>query len=79
MCQDIVNKYKSSKDIYAHQETAVHTIEGREMKLLTISSFKGITTEREEFIPGLFPDQTPRAYKYYFNNIGLTKERHVYF
>lgn len=42
----------------------MHTIEGRCMKLLTISSYKGITEEREEIIPGLFPEDLPRPFRF---------------
>lgn len=35
-----------------HREVLFHSIEGREMELLTFSSYKGITTEKEEMIEG---------------------------
>jgi hypothetical protein len=60
-CKNIVEKFKSSKTIYAHHETAIHTLEGRKMQLLTISSFKNITNEREDLILGLFPEHSKIA------------------
>jgi murein tripeptide amidase MpaA len=64
MCDEIVRKYEESKTVYAHQETAIHTIEGRCMKLLTISSYIGITKEREEMLPGLFSKSLSRPFKF---------------
>jgi len=65
-CREIVERFKGSKTIYTHNETAIHTIEGRKMQLLSISSFKDITNEREDFIPDLFPEHskaTDRPFK----------------
>lgn len=64
---ELGEKYKSSTAVYFHSETAVHTIEGRAMQLITVSSFDKITAEREEVVPGLFPEHSegsPRPYKY---------------
>lgn len=63
MCDKIVERFADSKSVYAYQETAAHSIEGRCMKLLTISSYRGITKEREEVIPGLFPEGAARPFK----------------
>jgi len=63
MCDEIVKKCEESKTIYAHQETVIYTMEGRCMKLLTISSYTGIIKEREERLPGLFPESLPRPFK----------------
>lgn len=52
---ELQERLKDSKTIYFHQEDAVHSIEGRTMKLITISSFDGISNEREDLLPNLFP------------------------
>jgi len=52
-------KYKDSDKIYVHQETAIYSIEGRKMQLITISSKDNITKEREDLIPNLFPEHDP--------------------
>ena len=75
MCDEIIEKYKSSKEIYAHQETPIHSIEGREMRLITISSFIGITDEREEYIERLFPKKTLRPFKYSRTLLRFIKEK----
>ena len=48
-------KFQTSTSVYYHNEVAVHSIEGRAMQLITISSFDNITTEREDLLPDLFP------------------------
>tara|TARA_B110000285_G_C15121585_1_gene617498 strand:- start:1969 stop:2133 length:165 start_codon:yes stop_codon:yes gene_type:complete len=47
-----MNKFESSNEIYLHREVLFHSVEGREMELLTLSNFKNITTEREEMMDG---------------------------
>ena len=39
-------------EVYIHREVLFHSVEGREVELLTLSSYKGITTEREDMIEG---------------------------
>lgn len=59
----IYNLEKNEKDIYFHRETIVKSLENRSVDLLTISSFKGISEERESHLFGLFPDENkPRSY-----------------
>lgn len=54
--EEIVQKYKDSETLYAHKEVLGLSVEGRAMEMLTISNRNKITYEREELIPGLFPD-----------------------
>ena len=35
-----------------HREVLFHSFEGREMELITLTSYKGITEERENMIEG---------------------------
>lgn len=50
-------------DIYYHRELLIRSYEGRRIDLVTISSFHGITDQREERIKTLFPDLvTPRCH-----------------
>jgi len=35
-----------------HREVLFHSFEGREMELITLSSYKGITEDRENLIEG---------------------------
>ncbi|XP_066248297.1 cytosolic carboxypeptidase-like protein 5 isoform X1 [Euwallacea similis] len=42
-------------DIYYVHETVCHSLEGRNVDLITLSSFHGITTEREPRLKSLFP------------------------
>ena len=65
-CTTIFKNFKDSKAVYFHHETAIYTLEGRKLQLLTISSFKNITEEREDLIPRLFPEYSeikPRPFK----------------
>ena len=47
-----MNKYGASNEVYIHREVLFHSVEGRELELITLSSYKGITTENEEMIEG---------------------------
>ncbi|XP_025409754.1 cytosolic carboxypeptidase-like protein 5 isoform X2 [Sipha flava] len=58
-------KEKNEKDIYFHRETIVKSLDNRSVDLLTISSFKDISEERECRLFGLFPDENkPRPYAF---------------
>lgn len=64
-----MNKFESSNEIYLHREVLFHSVEGREMELLTLSNFKNITTEKEEMMDGkgLLPftkDKESRPFKF---------------
>jgi len=49
-----------------HREVLAHSIEGREMELLTISSYKGIKDDRESEIdePTCLPLKTERPFMF---------------
>ncbi len=52
----IENKLSNHKSIYFHRENIINSIEHRKVEMITISSYKNITTKREPLIKGLFPD-----------------------
>ncbi|XP_026322040.1 cytosolic carboxypeptidase-like protein 5 isoform X3 [Hyposmocoma kahamanoa] len=54
----------SPDDIYYYRECIVYSLEGRRVDLLTITSHHGITTEREERLRNLFPDNQERPLKF---------------
>ncbi|CAG9768873.1 unnamed protein product [Ceutorhynchus assimilis] len=55
----------SEDDIYYVRETACLSLEGRIVDLITISSYHGITTEREDRLKNLFPNKdAQRPYKF---------------
>lgn len=54
--REIVEKFRESETIYAHKEVLGQSLEGRPMEMLTISSKSRMTFDREELIPGLFPE-----------------------
>lgn len=59
----IIYSEKNEKDIYFYRETIVQSLENRSVDLLTISSFKGISEERECRLFGLFPNEyKPRSH-----------------
>ncbi|XP_076251015.1 cytosolic carboxypeptidase-like protein 5 isoform X1 [Rhynchophorus ferrugineus] len=52
-------------DIYYVHETVCHSLEGRNIDLITISSYHGITMDREDRLKNLFPDKNvPRPHKF---------------
>ncbi|XP_058837130.1 uncharacterized protein LOC131693378 isoform X4 [Topomyia yanbarensis] len=52
-------------DIYYYRELLTHSVERRRVELLTISSFHGIQTAREQRLRNLFPDEkTPRCHTF---------------
>jgi len=83
MCVYLIKFYfkiyleNNETDVYFYRETIVKSLENRSVDLLTISSFKGISEERECRLFGLFPEEKPRSYvfknkkvfKYNNNNI----------
>lgn len=46
--QNLLKRFEKSEDIYIHREVLFHSLEGREMELVTLTSHKGKTDEREE-------------------------------
>ena len=48
-------KYQESSSIYFQREVLYHSIEGREVELLTLTGTTRITEKREDKIEGLFP------------------------
>ena len=58
-------RFTSHPSIYYHQETLNHSLEGRNLRMLTISSHKAKTTVREPDIPSVILKQPQlRAFKY---------------
>ncbi|XP_046963060.1 cytosolic carboxypeptidase-like protein 5 isoform X2 [Vanessa cardui] len=55
---------QSPDDIYYCRECLIYSLEGRRVDLLTISSHHGITTEREDRLKNLFPDNQERPFKF---------------
>ena len=48
--QNMLKRLRDSETTYLHREVLFHSVEGREMELLTLSSYQGITETREENI-----------------------------
>lgn len=62
----IERKLMKNEKIYFARELLTLTVDGRKVDLLTFTSFKGLTYEREAMIEGLFPtvsDNSQRPYK----------------
>ncbi|XP_072940180.1 cytosolic carboxypeptidase-like protein 5 isoform X2 [Epargyreus clarus] len=55
---------QSPDDIYYSRECLIYSLEGRRVDLLTITSHHGITTEREERLKNLFPENQERPFKF---------------
>ena len=52
-------------EIYYHRETACYSLEGRSVDLITVTSLYGMSSEREQRLMNLFPDDTePRPYRF---------------
>ena len=51
------------KDSIFHRETLTHSLDGREIELITISHNSNFSTEREEKLPFLFPASSSRYFK----------------
>ena len=48
---------RQPESIYYHRDLLCHSVEGRRVDLLTVSSHHGITEEEDCRLEGLFPDQ----------------------
>ncbi|XP_068631106.1 cytosolic carboxypeptidase-like protein 5 isoform X2 [Battus philenor] len=59
-----VSQAPSPDDIYYWRECLIYSLEGRRVDLLTITSHHGITSEREERLKNLFPDNQDRPFKF---------------
>ncbi|XP_045446902.1 uncharacterized protein LOC123655108 [Melitaea cinxia] len=55
---------QSPDDIYYCRECLIYSLEGRRVDLLTISSHHGITSEREDRLKNLFPENQDRPFKF---------------
>ncbi|CAH2004531.1 unnamed protein product [Acanthoscelides obtectus] len=69
MMVNLDNRYLHVKplcedDIYYVRETIIRSIEGRNVDLITISSYHGITAEREPRLKNIFAGDTPRPFKF---------------
>jgi hypothetical protein len=77
--QNMLKRFEKSENIYMHRELLFHSLEGREMELITLTSNKGKTQKREEGFSedSLLPKKGHRPFK--FNNktcIFLTSRVH---
>lgn len=53
-------------DIYYHRECAIKSLEGRRLDVLTISSYRNISMEREDRLSDMFPEKSEeRPYKFW--------------
>ena len=43
----VISRVQKANSAYIHREVLCHSLEGREMEMITLSSFKGITEQRE--------------------------------
>ncbi|KAG8225707.1 hypothetical protein J437_LFUL001741 [Ladona fulva] len=60
-----LHSHASRKDIYYHRECLCHSLEGRSVDLITITSNWGISREREPRLKNLFPDvEVPRPHAF---------------
>uniref|UniRef100_A0A6P7FUV6 Cytosolic carboxypeptidase-like protein 5 n=1 Tax=Diabrotica virgifera virgifera TaxID=50390 RepID=A0A6P7FUV6_DIAVI len=58
-------KHVADDDVYYVRETVCHSCDGKPIDLITISSYHGISKEREEKLKNLFNKSTvPRPYKF---------------
>ncbi|RHZ11892.1 hypothetical protein DYB26_004650 [Aphanomyces astaci] len=64
----VVRSRLRSQPIYYHRETLAHSLDGRKVDLLTISSLDNILDEREDALPGLFPDHPAMPRPRHFQN-----------
>nr|XP_023023775.1 cytosolic carboxypeptidase-like protein 5 isoform X2 [Leptinotarsa decemlineata] len=77
MLMNIDSKYSdvkpvSDEDIYYVRETVCRSLEGRRIDLITLSSFHGITKNREDKLRNLFPENKPRPYKFLGKKVCIT-------
>ncbi|XP_065073349.1 uncharacterized protein LOC135697526 [Ochlerotatus camptorhynchus] len=63
-------------DIYYYRELLTNSVENRRIELLTITSFHGIQTTREERLRNLFPDEkTPRCHTFKHKKVVFISSR----
>jgi hypothetical protein len=56
---EIESRLAEEKNVYFHKEELYHSLEGRKIELVTISSRDGITNEREELpedVDDIYPE-----------------------
>ncbi|EFN80046.1 Cytosolic carboxypeptidase-like protein 5 [Harpegnathos saltator] len=52
-------------DVYYHRECAIKSLEGRRLDVLTVSSYRNISMEREDRLNNMFPEKNEeRPYKF---------------
>lgn len=74
-------KMINRRNVYFHRETLTYSREGRKQEMVTVSSWEGLNEnyEREEDIPGLFPEAKTKAelrpLKYYDKKIVFVTSR----
>ena len=54
--------------IYYNRELAIRSYDGNRVDLITISSYEGISEEREHDLPHLFPEREYKAASYRFRH-----------
>ena len=60
---DLFKQNENNREIYLHKELIMNSPEGRPMDLITLTSYTGITGEKEPNIATLFPEND-RPYKF---------------
>lgn len=69
--ESISHPPRQPESIYYHRDLLCHSVEGRRVDLLTVSSHHGITEEEDCRLEGLFPDQSmQRAKKFTGKKVG---------
>lgn len=54
----MMTKFENSETTYIHREILYYSREHRPQEIVTFSDRSGITEEREDLIPGLFPEHS---------------------
>jgi hypothetical protein len=66
-CQAYLNelerRFSHHSQIYFTRELLTHSLDGRRIDLLTLTTYKDLLFERESHIEGLFPETKARPYK----------------
>ncbi|KAI8910125.1 hypothetical protein EDD86DRAFT_134370 [Gorgonomyces haynaldii] len=59
-----IPRLKTRRRIYFHRDILIHTLDGRNLDLLTVSSMEKIKTSREVDIEGLYPEGGSRSHEF---------------